>query len=827
MDNSIVNSDIGTRKVGRTHLARRRITRTAVAGSITVAVLAAGVPAAQAVHWPVFGGDNGHSGYQPVDEGAVPLRTIYAKTSAADQFVKTSIVTSTGSPGTQRLVFGTRDGFVNFQILETYVPVGPEAGTDIDEGTADLDVFGTRGTLDVPGGNGASVSFADASGPTGLGQLYAVHNDDDVTAGGADIEIAQFDETTGLRVRADVDVAGTDGFTVDSSLNFTAPSPVDGSRVLFFVARRDADASDARLFRVPITGAAATAAAVVNGAAATNSGDIDATPLASPTIVFLDTPTATATATATAHVVVGTAGGVRSFRTTDLGIAGPSFTGPAGRVFQTPSVPVQPSGNTPQPGGPVTTAPFIYVAAASGGDTEVYKLRPSPGGGPLVAATAARAIPGSGLPAPALAVTQVAEPTQTEGKIIVTTANNLYVLNTADLSPAGQLSATALVPGTTGFRQTTAAASGGFGYVTRDNSEQVVFRISDGQQVPAAQFTQAAGNPALPGTGVGQPSISRGFVQFAGGNGVFVYRNVDRTPPTIVLTSPADSSTATGTVTLSANAADARGITKVDFFIDGRRVGTATTPTSGSPFAATGAIYSINVATSTLVNGLRTVTAVATDTSGLTTTSAARRFTVTGSSAVAPRPRPDNTDTSPRPAPGCRAGSITVDRPTIVAGGLVKVTGTATPNSRVELLAATRPSSSYRVVRRTLVSANGSVAFAVVPPANTRLALRQVGCAQGVAIGISVRTTLSLTITRSGGGHRFVGRIVPARPGGQVVSLYRVSGGRQVLVGLTRARGDGVYTLVRRAPARTRYVVRTGSDGQNAAGSSAVKSLRR
>ncbi|MBW3614507.1 MAG: hypothetical protein KY439_04250, partial [Actinobacteria bacterium] len=98
-----------------------------------------------------------------------------------------------------------------------------------------------------------------------------MHNDDDDSAGGADIEIAQIDEASGTRVRADVDVAGTDGFTVNSSLVATGPA-ADGSRVLFFVASRDADPSDARVFRVPITGNASAASSTVNGAAATNSG---------------------------------------------------------------------------------------------------------------------------------------------------------------------------------------------------------------------------------------------------------------------------------------------------------------------------------------------------------------------------------------------------------------------------------------------------------------------------------------------------------------------------------------------------------------------------
>jgi len=65
--------------------------RTAVVGVLALAAAAVSVPSAQAVHWPFFGGDNGRSGYQPIDEGDVPVRTTYAKTAASEQFVKTSI----------------------------------------------------------------------------------------------------------------------------------------------------------------------------------------------------------------------------------------------------------------------------------------------------------------------------------------------------------------------------------------------------------------------------------------------------------------------------------------------------------------------------------------------------------------------------------------------------------------------------------------------------------------------------------------------------------------------------------------------------------------
>ncbi len=47
--------------------------RTAVAALAAIGFATVAPGAAEAVHWPFFGGDNGRSGNQPVDEGTVPV----------------------------------------------------------------------------------------------------------------------------------------------------------------------------------------------------------------------------------------------------------------------------------------------------------------------------------------------------------------------------------------------------------------------------------------------------------------------------------------------------------------------------------------------------------------------------------------------------------------------------------------------------------------------------------------------------------------------------------------------------------------------------------
>ncbi|MBC7373359.1 MAG: Ig-like domain-containing protein [Frankiales bacterium] len=558
---------------------------------------------------------------------------------------------------------------------------------------------------------------------------------------------------------------------------------------------------------------------IVAGASATSTGDIDATALASPTLAFFDVA-----GVPTPHVVVGTQGAVRSFRVSDLS-AGPSFSAP-GQSFQTPSVPVQPDGTTPNPGGAVKTAPRVYVASDDGTSTTVHALQLSGG---ALQQYATRTL--AGRPAPALAVEQESEPTLAEAKLVVTTGANLFLLETGALASAGQLSDVALTAGTTGFRQTTAAASGELGYVTRDNADQVVFRISDGKAVTPAEFTSAA--PAgLPNTGVGQPSLSRGFVQFSGGNGAFVYRNADTNKPTVTLTGPADGATVSGTATtLSAQAFDARGIAKVDFRLDGQVVGTDTAPDSGSPFGAPGATYTVTLDTTRLSNGSKVLDAVATDGGGLTTISATRRITVQNAPASSP---PASPSPSTSPAPSCATPTqVSLERDTIIATGSAGVTVTAPANSIVDLFAYTRPSTTYRVVRSAEVGGSGVAEFRIVPPANTRLYAQVRGCTANIVRDskvLNVRTALSLFAVRNGfRNYTFSGDSLPARPGGLIISLYRVTAdGRQVLTSQTRASATtGDWVLNRRftGTGRFGFVARTGQDLQNAPGVSNTRSL--
>lgn len=95
--------------------------------------------------------------------------------------------------------------------------------------------------------------------------------------------------------------------------------------------------------------------------------------------------------------------------------------------------------------------------------------------------------------------------------------------------------------------------------------------------------------------------------------------------PTVSLTAPTSGATVSGTVTLSATASAATGLTisSVDFMIDGASVGSATV----SP-------YSVSWNSTAVTKGSHMVTAKATDSGGGTTTTPAITITTTGMVAL-------------------------------------------------------------------------------------------------------------------------------------------------------------------------------------------------
>src|SRR6185436_9138650 len=109
------------------------------------------------------------------------------------------------------------------------------------------------------------------------------------------------------------------------------------------------------------------------------------------------------------------------------------------------------------------------------------------------------------------------------------------------------------------------------------------------------------------------------------GVGVTVSNTTDTTPPTVSITAPTAGATVSGSVVVTAAASDNMAVAGVQFKLDGVNLGAEVTT---SP-------YSVTWNTTTAANGSHTLTAVARDTSNLTTTSAGVPVTVSNAGGTA------------------------------------------------------------------------------------------------------------------------------------------------------------------------------------------------
>ncbi len=209
--------------------------------------------------------------------------------------------------------------------------------------------------------------------------------------------------------------------------------------------------------------------------------------------------------------------------------------------------------------------------------------------------------------------------------------------------------------------------------------------------------------------------------------------------------------------------------------------------------------------------------------------------------------------TSTSPSPVCNTAQVSVNTPTINATGLASVTAFgATPNTRVELQGYSQDhfgrqsfdNDATPVDRAGTADSNGTITFNDLrPSSNTRVRARQVGCAYGQSAVINVRTTIFLKVTRDGPRtYTFEVDSIPARPGGLIVSIYRITGNTcaagveprncpgepfvsQTRVGEIDGAGSRTLQFDPSYGGREQFVLKTGQDAQNAPGRSNVRDL--
>jgi len=599
------------------------------AGSLVLALAAPAAPAPAADSWPVAGGNPSRSGFDAADGGEAPWTALWQR----DAGVRNApIITGGGGPSVQRVAYATEVGndvLAHLQVLETGLPVGPEAGIKIDDG----------GTF-APGAAGTdtgSVAFADTSTSGRLGQLLVVHNDDAAVVG-AGVFLQRIDLTTGAP-SADEVVSGsgpTPGCRINGSPVLTPPNAT-GGRVLFFTMSGTCTQGTS-LVRVPIEGDAVLPNAPFG--TQTFVPLVGLNERASVSLVVLTDP---ATNQPTFYVAVPRDGAVDFYDANEplSATSTPEISAalPAGEQPQTVSAPASAAGLIAGSDGSGTpAAPWVYVATAVADATRVYRLKQA-GATMNADPPTPKDIPSSGLPAPALAVAESVGPSGVlaGGRLVVSSAANLTVLRASDLTITAQLHAQGKPPGPgEGFGRTVPSVSGDYVYVARDGAADVpgrhlVRRLAD---LEASSFAEAAASAAVKGPAWGAPAIARGFSVFGSSAGAITYRNADVTPPAVELVAPGPGATVAGAVDLAARASDARGVVSVEFRLSTESstivLGRDSTPET-STFATRpgeGGRFTLAFQTGSVQNGDYSLDAIATDESGRTAATPRRRIRI-------------------------------------------------------------------------------------------------------------------------------------------------------------------------------------------------------
>lgn len=260
--------------------------------------------------------------------------------------------------------------------------------------------------------------------------------------------------------------------------------------------------------------------------------------------------------------------------------------------------------------------------------------------------------------------------------------------------------------------------------------------------------------------------------------------------------------------------------------ISGGTAGTGTTSTRNDTTDSSGRA-TVTILTAATDSGTDTVTAAIRTPSSTSCQTIGGRCSDSSSLTVT---RTASPTPSPTAGPACTTAVTALPEDTVTSTGLATVIVAAARNSTIDLFAYSRPATDYRLVRTGVIGTDGTVAFQIRPATNTRMYAQQRGCTPGTSVVLNVRTALTIAVVRNGvRTYTFSGDSVPARPGGLIVSVYRVNGdGTEVLALQARASATTGEWSARRqfsGSGRFGFVVRTGQDLLNAPGKSNVRSL--
>lgn len=161
----------------------------------------------------------------------------------------------------------------------------------------------------------------------------------------------------------------------------------------------------------------------------------------------------------------------------------------------------------------------------------------------------------------------------------------------------------------------------------------------------------------------------------------------------------------------------------------------------------------------------------------------------------------------------------------VVAGSPVLVAVSAAPGTTVELWGYTRPGTTYRLLRHSVVvPASGVAVLRLRPLTSTRLAAKVVGGPLGRSLLVLVSPRVTLHAVPAGPRTLLLsGSVGPARAGVPVRVFGQLRGGREVMVAGATTDRRGRWQVLRTFGAGpvSQLQARTRGDDRNAAGASA------
>lgn len=268
-------------------------------------------------------------------------------------------------------------------------------------------------------------------------------------------------------------------------------------------------------------------------------------------------------------------------------------------------------------------------------------------------------------------------------------------------------------------------------HVTDDSGAVSKTELYDGASLIATNTTTTSGDVNFIGVSLatGPHTLTAKAYDAAGNIGISssVSITVDYTAPTISISAPASGTTQSGQITVSANASDNVGVSKVQFFIDGQQFGSNVT---SSP-------YSVNLNTASYSNGSHSLTAKAYDAAGNTKTSSSVSITVSNSSG--------GTDTTP---PTASFTAPTANE--AIAGSAYQVTALASDSSGIKQVIikvdgttkSTLTSAPYTYSLNTTGMTSGSHTVSAVVTDNS-------AAQNAVTISVTVRVTSLMDVSRN------------------------------------------------------------------------------